>query len=43
MLGHSSIKLTVDTYGKWLPKGNLDLADRLEDQRIPLENVVMAN
>lgn len=30
-LGHASIKLTVDTYGKWLPMGNRALADRLDD------------
>ena len=31
-LGHSSIKLTVDTYGKWLPMGNKAAVDRLDDQ-----------
>ena len=30
-LGHSSIKLTVDTYGKWLPMGNKAAVDRLDD------------
>ncbi|MBI4607925.1 MAG: tyrosine-type recombinase/integrase [Candidatus Rokubacteria bacterium] len=30
-LGHSSIKLTVDTYGKWLPIGNKGAVDRLDD------------
>src|SRR5436309_16115429 len=27
-LGHASIKLTVDTYGKWLPMGNKAAVDR---------------
>src|SRR5437867_12245671 len=31
-LGHASIKLTVDTYGKWLPMGNKAAVDRLDDQ-----------
>ena len=30
-LGHASIKLTVDTYGKWLPMGNKAAADGLDD------------
>ncbi len=30
-LGHASIRLTVDTYGKWLPKGNKAAVDRLDD------------
>jgi integrase-like protein len=30
-LGHSSIKLTVDTYGKWLPMGNKDAVNRLAE------------
>ena len=30
-LGHASIKLTVDTYGKWLPMGNKAVVDRLDD------------
>lgn len=29
-LGHSSIQLTVDTYGKWLPMGNKAAVDRLD-------------
>jgi integrase len=29
-LGHSSIKMTVDTYGKWLPAGNKNAVDRLD-------------
>jgi len=27
----ASIKLTVDTYGKWLPMGNKPAVDRLDD------------
>jgi integrase len=30
-LGHSSIKMTVDTYGRWLPMGNKAAVDRLDD------------
>ena len=30
-LGHASIQLTVDTYGKWLPMGNKPAVDRLDD------------
>ena len=30
-LGRSSLKLTVDTYGKWLPMGNKAAVDRLDD------------
>ncbi len=30
-LGHASIQLTVDTYGKWLPIGNKAAVDRLDD------------
>jgi Phage integrase family len=29
-LGHASIQLTVDTYGKWLPMGNKAKVDRLD-------------
>jgi len=29
-LGHASIKLTVDTYGKWLPMGNKGAVDGLD-------------
>jgi integrase len=29
-LGHHSIKLTVDTYGRWLPMGNKAAVDRLD-------------
>lgn len=34
MLGHASIKLTVDTYGKWLPMGNPAAANRLDDDAV---------
>jgi len=30
-LGHASIKLTVDTYGRWLPMGNKAAVDGLDD------------
>jgi integrase len=30
-LGHAGIKLTVDTYGKWLPMGNKAAVDRLDE------------
>jgi hypothetical protein len=30
-LGHASIRLTVDLYGKWLPKTNKAAVDRLDD------------
>ncbi len=30
-LGHASIQLTVDTYGKWLPMGNKGAVDGLDD------------
>jgi integrase len=38
-LGHSSIKMTVDTYGKWLPAGNKNAVDRL-DESTPVMAVV---
>jgi integrase len=31
-LGHASIQLTVDTYGKWLPMGNKAAVDALDDE-----------
>ena len=31
-LGHASIQLTVDTYGKWLPMGNKGAVDRLDGE-----------
>jgi integrase len=34
MLGHASITLTVDTYGKWLPMGNKAAVDRLDEPPI---------
>jgi integrase len=30
-LGHSSIKPTVDTYGRWLPMGDQSAVDRLDE------------
>jgi integrase len=30
-LGHASIQLTVDTYGKWLPLGKKGAVDQLDD------------
>lgn len=30
-LGHTSIQITVDTYGKWLPMGNKAVVDRLDE------------
>jgi hypothetical protein len=30
-LGHSSIRLTVDLYGRWLPMENKAAVDRLDD------------
>src|SRR2546427_1456357 len=32
-LGHASIQLTVDTYGKWLPMGNKAAVNRLDEER----------
>lgn len=34
-LGHASITLTVDTYGKWLPKGDKDAVDSFDETRAP--------
>jgi integrase len=34
MLGHKSIRLTVDLYGKWLPMGNRAAVDRLDDAKV---------
>jgi integrase len=33
-LGHASIKLTVDTYGRWLPIGNKAAIDGLDDEGV---------
>jgi len=30
-LGHASIQLTVDTYGRWLPMGKKAAVDKLDD------------
>jgi integrase len=38
-LGHASIKLTVDTYGKWLPMGNKAAVDRLDDMGLGSKTV----
>jgi integrase len=38
MLGHSSIKQTADTYGRWLPAGDKDAIDCL-DEPIPARAV----
>ena len=35
-LGHSSIKVTVDIYARWLPRGDKTYVDRL-DQSSPQE------
>ncbi len=39
-LGHASIQLTIDTYGKWLPLGNKAAVDRLDS---PSGSKVVAN
>jgi hypothetical protein len=39
-LGHASIQLTVDTYGRWLPMGNKAAVDRLTTR---LREQVVAN
>jgi integrase len=31
-LGHASVQLTVDTYGRWLPTANKSAVDRLDDK-----------
>lgn len=36
-LGHASIQLTVDSYGKWLPIGNKSAVDRLDDPATPVD------
>jgi integrase len=41
-LGHSSIKLTVDTYGKWLPLGNRAAVNRLAEAVAPLGSKAVA-
>ena len=32
-LGHSSIQVTVDIYGRWLPRGDKSWVDRLDQSR----------
>jgi hypothetical protein len=34
-LGHASIQLTVDTYGKWLPMADKAAVDRLDSTPVP--------
>ena len=34
-LGHASISMTVDTYGRWLPTGNRTLIDQLDGAQVP--------
>ena len=42
-LGHASISMTVDVYGRWLPTGNRALIDRLDgDQPAEAERAVGA-
>ncbi len=38
-LGHASIQLTVDTYGRWLPMGNKAAVDRLDEPARPPRDV----
>ena len=42
MLGHASITLTVDTYGKSLPMGNKAAVDRLDEAVTPPGGGVVA-
>jgi hypothetical protein len=39
-LGHASIKLTVDTYGRWLPMGNKAAVDRLDEGFVTPDDAV---
>jgi integrase len=34
-LGHASISMTVDTYGRWLPTGSRTLIDQLDGDQVP--------
>ena len=34
-LGHASISMTADTYGRWLPTGNQTLIDQLDGDQVP--------
>ncbi len=38
-LGHASIQLMCDTYGKWLPPGNKAAVDLLDSDRLPAGGV----
>jgi integrase len=42
-LGHASIQLTVDTYGRWLPMGNKANVDGLDDALEPGGSKTVAN
>ena len=37
-MGHSSIQITVDTYGHLIPGGNIDWIDRLDEPACPQQN-----
>jgi integrase len=41
-LGHSSIQITVDTYGHLIPGGNIDWVDRLDAPTTPQQNATQA-
>jgi integrase len=41
-LGHSSIQVTADVYGRWLPTGDRSLVDRLDDTPAVGHQVVTA-
>ena len=41
-LGHASISMTVDVYGRWLPSGNRALIDQLDTDRTPAGAVAAA-
>jgi len=32
-LGHGSIQMTVDIYGRWIPNQNRDAVNRLDNER----------
>jgi hypothetical protein len=36
-MGHSSIRVTADTYGHLIPSGNVSAVDRLDAQTTPQE------
>ena len=41
-MGHSSIQITVDTYGHLIPGGNIDWIDRLDEPACPQQNATQA-